>query len=286
MTTRTATIISITGAQQGAIARRFAAAGWSVRGTSRGAPAPSPWQVVVADLDSGDGLPEAMAGADVVVMTLPQDHRPGVMPKLARSVAAAAARVGVGRLVLNTAGTIDENADTPLFGDLRAARSAVQGTGVPWVILQPTVFMDNLLQPWTLPAILDDGVLAYPAPPEARIAWLSHKSLADYVIAAATQPDAVGRDLRIGGPEALTGDDLCAALAAGLGRPVLYRRIPLDAFATGLDEAFGAPAGQRIASLYARLEAEPDAMAPDPAELPGVVPESIAAFVRRQEWRQ
>lgn len=281
-----ATITSITGAQQSAIATRFVDAGWMVRGTSRAPASAFAGKVVAADLDSGAGLDEAMEGADVVVMTLPQDHRPGAMPGLAHAVAQAAAGAGVGRIVLNTAGSIDEDADEPLFSDMRAARDAVRNAGVPWVVLQPTVFMDNLLQPWSLPAILNDGVLAYPAPLEARISWLSHRSLADFAFAAAIHPDAPGRDLPVGGPEALTGHQLCAALEAGVGRPIAYHRVPLDAFAAGLDQTFGPPAGQRIASLYARLEFDADAMAVEPADfrLLGVVPENFSSFAQRQRW--
>jgi uncharacterized protein YbjT (DUF2867 family) len=286
--TQTATILAITGAQQSAIAARFLAAGWTVRGTSRKPNSSEHGWVVAADLDSGEGLAEAMAGSDAVVLTLPQDHRDGAMPRIARQVAEAAASAGVGRLVLNTAGTIDEAADRPLFQDMRAARRAVQEAGVPSVVLQPTVYMDNLLQPWSLPAIVDNGVLAYPAPEQVQISWLSHRSLADFVHAAATRADAVGRDLHIGGPEALTGAELAALLGTGLGRPVAYQRIPLEAFAKGLDDAFGAPAGQRIASLYARLDTHPDVMTADStaATLLGVTPESFASFVERQDWQR
>lgn len=283
---KTATIISITGAQQAAIATRFVDAGWQVRGTSRSGAAIAGAEVMVADPDSGAGLAAAMADADVVVMSLPQDHRPGAMPRLASTVAAAAAKAGVGRIVLNMAGTIDEASDEPLFVDMRAARDAVRGSGRPVVVLQPTIFMDNLLQPWSLPAIISDGILAYPAPAEARISWLSHRSLADFVFAAAAHPEAIETDLRIGGPEALTGVELCAVLSARLDRPFAYQRIPLDAFAAGLDQAFGPPAGQRIASLYTRLEQAGEAMAIDgaAARLLGVVPESFAAFAARQGW--
>jgi uncharacterized protein YbjT (DUF2867 family) len=283
---KTVAILAITGAQQSAIAARFAEAGWSVRGVSRNPVSTAHGAGVIADPDTGEGLDCALKGADVAVLTLPQDRRPGAMPRIAENVAKAAARAGVGRLALNTTGTIAEDADGPLFADMRAARDAVREGGAPFVVLQPTVFMDNLLAPWSLPGIAEHGVLAYPAPETARISWLSHRSLADFVFAAATHPDAARRDLRIGGPEALTGEELCAQLAQHLGRPMRYQRVPLDGFAAGLDQAFGPPAGQRIASLYARLDGEPDAMAIDPtaSAFLGVTPESFAAFAARSRW--
>ncbi len=284
---QTVAILAITGAQQTAIAARFAEAGWNVRGTSRKAFQPGHVSAIAADLDTGNGLEAALEGADVAVLTLPQDHRDGAMPRIAANVAKAAARANVGRLILNSAGMIDNRGQGTLFNDMRAARDSVRTGGAPFVVVQPTVFMDNLLAPWSLPGIVGQGVFAYPAPEAARIAWLSHRSLADFVFAAAVHPEAVERDLQIGGPDALTGNEICEQLGNRLGRTIRYERIPLDGFAAGLDQAFGSPAGQRIASLYARLDVEPDAMAVDgsAAAMLGVEPESFAAFALRQKWQ-
>lgn len=157
---------------------------------------------------------------------------------------------------------------------------------MPSVILQPTVFMDNLRAPWSLPGIVGEGVLAYPAPEDARISWLSHKSLADFVVAAAALRDDASYDLRIGGPEALTGIELAAILSEALARPITYARIPLDAFAAGMNRAIGAPAGDRLASFYRGVEARPDWLAVGSAEqFPlHVEPESVAQFVARHDW--
>jgi uncharacterized protein YbjT (DUF2867 family) len=144
--------------------------------------------------------------------------------------------------------------------------------------------MDNLVAPWSLPGILA-GTLAYPASAGTRIAWLSHRSLAEAVVAAATA-DAAGRSIRIGGPEALSGTDLAAIIAAHLGRPVGYRQIPLEGFAAGMNAAFGAPAGDRIAELYAHLADNPETLADGAAGMAGlgVRPETFAAFVARSRW--
>lgn len=283
---KTVAILAITGAQQAAIATSFAEAGWRVRGTSRNHTQTAHGPALIANLDTGEGLAAALEGSDVAILTLPQDHRAGAMARIAETVAKAAAGAGVGRIVLNTAGTIDEHSTGALFTDMGAARDAVHASGVPFAIVQPTVFMDNLLAPWSLPAIVQHGVLAYPAPEHARISWLSHRSLADFVYAVASQNDAGGQDLRIGGPDSLTGRELCEQLGARLRRPIVYQQIPLESFAEGLDQAFGPPAGQRIASLYARLETDPDAMSVDlsSSSFLGVTPESFAAFAERQSW--
>ena len=263
------------GAQQTAIATAFRAAGWTVTGTSRTA-APG---LHVADLESGAGLETAFAGADLVVFTLPQDHTPGRTLRMAEAIRAAANRVP--RVILNAASRI-EASDLGVFANMRAVRDTL--SALQLVTLEPTVYMDNVMAPWSLPAILS-GTLAYPAQPEVAISWISHRTLAQAVVAAATAP-VLGQSIRIGGPAAITGTEMAATLSAHLGRPISYAPIPLPDFAAGLNAAFGPPAGDRIAELYAHLAAHPDALADGAEGLArlGVTGEGFADFVARQRW--
>lgn len=273
----TVTLTGIGGAQQTAIAAAFSAQGWAVRGTSR----TSGPNIHSADLETGAGLAEALAGSDVVVFTLPQDHRPGVKTAMAHAVASAAAKASVGRIVLNTAARVAPASPLAIFAEMRAARDALFAGPVPTIALQPTIFMDNLLAPWALPGI-QAGTLAYPAPRAAPIAWISHATLAKAVLAAATA-DALGQSIPIGGPQALTGDEMASALAAHLGHPVGYAEIPLPDFAAGLNAAFGAPAGDRIAELYADLAQHPASQSDGQDGLArlGVTGETFADFLSR-----
>jgi len=136
-------------------------------------------------------------------------------------------------------------------------------------------------------AVVNDGVLAYPAPEGAPISWLSHKTLGDFFVAASEHDEAAGQTYHVGGPEALTSADLAGVLAERLGRPVTYSRIPLEGFAAGLNAAFGPPAGDRIASIYQQLEAHPQAMdaGQTAAHVLDVRAESFADFAARNDWQ-
>jgi NAD(P)H dehydrogenase (quinone) len=272
-------LTGIAGIQQSVIAAAFRAAGWSVSGTRRTA-APG---VRLANLETGEGLAAAFKGADVVVFTVPQDHRPGVIEHMAAAVTKAAAEAGVGRLVLNPAGRIDPTSTAALFATLRAMRDTVLSGATPVNVVEPTVFMDNLLAPWAMPGIVA-GTLAYPMQPDTAVAWVSHRTLADAIVAAATMADT-GQTFRIGSAP-VTALQIAAALAAHLGHPVAYAPIPLAGFAAGLNASFGPPAGDRIAELYANLEANPKVMIDGTADLArlGVAPESIADFIARSRW--
>jgi NAD(P)H dehydrogenase (quinone) len=268
------TLTGLGGAQQTAIAAAFSAAGWTVSGISRTAHGAHR-----ADLETGDGLDAAFAGADVVVFTLPQDHTPGRTLRMAKALAQAARNTP--RLILNPASRI-EASDLGIFANMRAVRDALQA--LPLVTLEPTVYMDNLMAPWTLPAILS-GTLPYPAGPEVAVSWMSHRTLGQAVVAAATAP-VLGQSIRIGGPAAITGSDMAALLSKHLGREIAYAQTPLEGFAAGLNAGFGAPAGDRIAELYAYLADHPASMQDGAEGLArlGVTGETFAEFVARQTW--
>ncbi|MGL6210897.1 MAG: hypothetical protein ACRC14_13830 [Paracoccaceae bacterium] len=265
------------GAQQTAIADAYRTAGWTVSGTSR---TPGPDRHA-ANLETGEGLDQAFAQADVVIFTMPQDHTPGRTLRMAHSIAKAARHTP--RVILNVASRIQPS-PLPVFTTMAQVRETL--AALPLVTLEPTVYMDNLMAPWSIPAILN-GTFAYAAPADVAVSWISHRTLAAAALAAATAP-VLGQSLRIGGPEALTGPQMATILQTHLNRPVTYAPIPLDAFAASLNAALGAPAGDRIAELYAHLAANPTAMADGVEGLSrlGVIGESFADFVARQDWPQ
>lgn len=259
-------IPAITGAQSTAIAAALRSAGWEVNGSSR----------------TRDDDPYALAaGSDVLILTIPQDHRPGAMTGFVDSWVDAAQRSRIGRIVLNLGGTPGPAEAHPFFADLHAARDRVAESGLPHVILQPTVYLDNLAAPWAAEP-LAAGTIAYPAAPEAEVSWMSHRTLGDWVVGVAGGK-ADGRIIPIGGPQPLTGAELAKEIGAALGSEMAYVPIPPAAFAEGMNAAMGAPAGDRLAAIYTHLADHPTGMhvGPGPAAEFGVRPETAHDFALR-----
>ncbi len=273
------TVTAVNGAQQRATADAFRAAGWEVRPTLRQAGLTAFGPAAAADLRTGAGLAAAFAGADAVAITLPQDHTPGAAVAIARHVAEAAAGAGAPLVVFNFATAVADDAEGSLHDDLRAVRDILVSSGVPVARIEATAFMENLLAPWSVDAIAG-GILAYPPLADGRVAWMSHATLGAAMVAAAER--GAGR-WRIGGPEALTGDETAVALARVVGHEVQFAPPSLAELATAIDAAFGAPAGERIASIYAYAASHPEALAPGDADVRalGVTPETLDAFLAR-----
>lgn len=259
-------IPAITGAQSSAIADALRGAGWQVEGSSR----------------TGNGNPYELAKeAELLALTVPQDHRPGAMVAFVDGWVAAAKKGGVGRIIFNPAGTPGPAEAHPFFSELHAMEKRVAESGLAYVILRPTVYLDNLAAPWMADA-LAAGTIAYPAAAKAEVSWMSHLTLGAWV-AAVADGRADGQTLAIGGPDALTGAALVLEIGAGIGRDLTYEPIPYARFAQGMNAAMGAPAGDRIASIYAWLEEHPGFLKVDTgeAERLGVALESARGFAAR-----
>jgi uncharacterized protein YbjT (DUF2867 family) len=276
------TIVAVTGsggAQAGAIALALEEAGIKVRRLSRS----DEGGRTAVDPDSEGSLAAGLEGVGGIVFTVPQDYREGAREALAERLVRAAAPAGVSRLVGNMGGPIYA-LDHQVTRDLRRIRDILTSGDVPTVVLQPTTFMDNLRAPWAVETIAG-GVLPYPVPAQARVSWISHRSLGMFAVAALRE-DVAGQVFRVGGPAPVTGEQVAEAVGRAAGRPVQFVMMPNDQMAAALNAQFGAPAGDHIAALYHYLETDPEAGAIDPGEWSAlnVAPESIEAWAARHDW--
>jgi uncharacterized protein YbjT (DUF2867 family) len=254
-------VFGANGVRGGAMARRLLARGHAVRVIARD-PAASPWvgaagvEVAAGDLGDRSSLERAGDGMDAVVLQLPLVYDRELAARYVDNAVAAATSAGARRLVYQ--GNIRPPAaatDVAGFEIDRAAAAIVLGGGVPATVLRPTIYMDNLLGPWTAPGIVNDGMLAYPIPAAAPTSWLSADDAAALAVAALERPEPLRASLDLGGPEALTGDQAAERLGRALGRPVRYLGLPIDAFEQGLRAALGPETGAAIAATY-RWDAE------------------------------
>lgn len=269
------------GTRGGPVASRLLAEGRPVRVITRNPARAEAWhrdgaEVVAGDLADRGSLERASAGVDAVFFHLPVIYDVELALGYARNAVEAAGAAGARHLVFE--GNMQVPAETYLLG-----------SGLPTVVLRPTIYMDNLAGPWTAPGIVDGGVLAYQLPADAEAAWLSAEDAAALAIAALKRPDLAGRGFDIGGPETLGGETVAARFAEALDRPVRYEPIPLGDFERGLNAALGAPTGTEITKQYRWYEDQGTTrrvtadMAPVLAELP-VRLTPLTEWIRARDW--
>ncbi|WP_232667830.1 SDR family oxidoreductase [Pseudonocardia sp. TRM90224] len=281
-------VIGANGAQGAAVVRRLLADGEHVRGFGRRAGA----HLVPGDLADPSTLTAAFAGITHVSAVLPLVFDRETVLTHVRNIVDAAKAAAVTRLVLNTNTPVPRDV-TPFaaYETRRAAEDAVRCSGLPVVVLRPTVYLDNLANPVTGRAVVEDGVLAYPLPPDRSVAWISHDDLAAATVAALHRPGIEGAVVRLGGPEAFSGAELAATFGAATGRQVTYLPLEVERFESGLRDVLGEAAAAGVAGIYrwAAQAADPDLFAPDHDEVERVLRvrmHPIATWVAAQRWER
>ncbi|MFF3936419.1 SDR family oxidoreductase [Streptomyces phaeofaciens] len=248
----TIVVTGATGNVGGKVLRRLLAAGHPVRALTRDpsrAELPAGVEVVRADLDLPDTLPDALEGARrVFLMALGHNKRTHDA-----NLVAVACKTGVEHVVqLSTLGVeeVDEEHDTPLGKWHRQAENALRESGLGWTILRPNGFMTQALG-WA-PAIRGEGVVRSPVAdlPEALV---DPEDIAEVAVRALTEPGHTGRAYALTGPAALTAREQVAVLGEALERPLRFEQISVEAHRAILAERYGEATAAGVAKALATV---------------------------------
>jgi hypothetical protein len=98
-------------------------------------------------------------------------------------------------------------------------------SGVPLTVIRPVLFMDNLLTNWVKPGLVHDGCYRYPHGATMRANWICLDDVARFMIAALGREDLIGERIVIGGPEALSPDEVAATLSQAIGKTIRFEYI-------------------------------------------------------------
>lgn len=134
--------------------------------------------------------------------------------------------------------------------------NAVQNCGIPSIVLQPAIYLENLLTEFFLPNLRSEGLLDYPPmPATTRVQWTSHADQARIAAAALDRPDLTGLAFEIGTPDALTGPALAELISGWIGKDVTFSPMKPAEFGQRVGDAIGGP-GTAFAlnDLYGSLE--------------------------------
>ena len=192
--TQTVTVIGSTGLIGSQIVERLTASGHRIVEVS---------QATRADVFTGEGLDEALAGADVVIDVVnsatPDDASEAFFQQTSANLSAAAAEAGVGHYVVLSIVGADRLA--PVAGYMRgklAQEAAAADSGVPWTVVRSTQFHE-LASSITESLVVGDAVRV----PVASIQTIASAELVDALVGIALATP-LGAIHEIGGPERMT----------------------------------------------------------------------------------
>jgi uncharacterized protein YbjT (DUF2867 family) len=104
-------------------------------------------------------------------------------------------------------------------------------TGLPYTILQPAAYMQNVLAYWD--QIDQDGIYAVPYATEARMSMVDLEDLAEAAAVVLTERGHAGATYELVGVDVLSPAGVAEVLAQVLGRPVHAQAVDLEVWEQG-----------------------------------------------------
>jgi uncharacterized protein YbjT (DUF2867 family) len=232
-------------------------------------------EILEGDLADASSLDAALAGVEKVFLNTPSLDG---FVDLQRPVIDAAAKAGIAHLVrLSVMGA---DADSPIsYSRGHAALDAhLASTSLPWTILAPSGFFQNLL---SSAGTIKQGAI-YGSAGDGAIGFIDARDIAEVAATVLTTGGHEGETHVLTGGRAVTYSEIAAAFQAELGHDVAYVDVPPEAFGENL-RGFGLPDSQ-VADILALFEVFKAGYAatvtPDVAQLLGREPRTIADFAR------
>lgn len=236
-------VVGATGVLGSEIAARLAQAGKPVRALVRKSSSPEKVEALerqgielaYGDLTDGASLDQACRGVDTVYSTATaiQSRQEGnTLERVDRdghaNLVDAAKQARVSRFVFVSFRVGGRDFDFPLQAAKRETAERLKASGIPWTVIEASIFMEV----WLGPHLGFDAANARArvfGSGDQKISYVSYKDVAAIAIAAAESADARNRTIEVGGPEALSPNEVIGIFEDRAGRKFEIERVPESA---------------------------------------------------------
>ncbi len=182
----------------------------------------------VGDLEKPWTLAPAFAGADTVWILAPPGPR---APEQCSNALWAAKQAGASHVVRLSAFGASHTAPT-INSRLHALSDAeLLASGMPFTILKPHYFMQNLLM--AAQSVAQQGAM-YLALADGRMGIIDSRDISDFAAQVLTGTGHEGKTYTLTGPASVSMHEVAAALGEAIGKAVKYVPITLEAQRQGL----------------------------------------------------
>jgi uncharacterized protein YbjT (DUF2867 family) len=243
-------VLSATGTTGRETVRALIAQGATVRAATRDPAAasfPEGVEVVRFSLEDASTWVDALRDVDALYLALPP-FRPDEV-ELGQDILRAAVESGVRRIVKLSARGVENSPE----GAHRRLEIAVEQSGLDWVTLRPSFFMDNFVNLHGH-SIRDTGGFYVPAG-DGKTVFIAASDIGE-AAAAALLGDASGEIWELTGSESLDRAQVAAVISEVTGREVRYHALSAEQFAGGMKEmGMSADGIDFMSGLYAAVRA-------------------------------
>lgn len=208
-------------------------------------------ETIVGDARSQDTLDEATRGVRAVYH-IPPNVSPDEVT-IGETAMAAAGSARVEHFVYHSVLHPQAEEMPHHWLKLRVEERLFQ-SGLPYTILQPAAYMQNILAHWD--QILEQGVYPVPYAVETRLGMVDLADVAEAAVTVVTEPGHAGATYELAGTEALLQTEISAILSQEIGRPVSAQTVSRKdweqrARASGLED-YGVDALIKMFRYYER----------------------------------
>jgi uncharacterized protein YbjT (DUF2867 family) len=236
---RTILVTGATGQQGGSLARLLLQKEHKVYALTRNAQSSSAQDlrnrganIMKGDLDDSDSLEHAVKDVEsVFLMGTPfEDGTEGEIRR-GKLMADIAEENGIDHLVYSSVANADKNTGIPHFESKYKVEQHIKNLGIPYSIIGPTFFMENLLGPG-----LEQGQLALPLSPSTTLQQSALEDIAEFsALVLERREPFLGKRIDIASDE-VTGEQATNILSNMLGYTVRYVPVPLEQIYQGNED--------------------------------------------------
>lgn len=211
---------------------------------------------ILANLNDADKMLEITKGIDAIAFIIPVSlPNPFDGLQYAKNVIDAAKANEVKKIVWNTSGWLESQKIGSPVDDVKLdVRDYLNNSGLDYVIIEPTIYMENMMGPFCAPFIKNEKKLAYPTPEAMPIGWIASRDVSAFVVEAIYNSDLKADTFKISGLENLKGNDLANKFSKGVGEEIVYYPQQPKDFGDILKPFVGEAGAASVAAYYESLQ--------------------------------
>lgn len=215
---------------------------------------------VLGDMSDAERMKEITKGMDTIALLIPVSlPNPADGFQLAKNVIDAGKANGVKMIAWNTSGFLaPQKLGIPMEDVKIDTKEYLKNCGVPYVIIEPSIYAENLLAPYTTDYIKNKRKVAYPTPEDMPIGFIASRDVSAFVVEALYKPELSGQSFMISGLDNLKGNDLADKFSIGLGEKIDFYAMPPQEFGDKLSILVGEESARGVQGYYEMLASLPE----------------------------
>ena len=211
-------------------------------------------------MNDADKMLEITKDLDAIAFMIPVSlPNPFDGLQYAKNVIDAAKVNGVKKIVWNVSGFLVPQKIGIVGEDVKLdIRDYLINSGLNYVIIQPSIYMENMMGPFCAPFIKEEKKIAYPTPEIMPIGWIASRDVSAFVVEAIYNENLKADSFQISGLENLKGNNLAEQFSNGVDEKIVYYTQPAKEFGEILKPFVGEAGATGVASYYEGLQNSTD----------------------------